>query len=104
MSNKWMQVALTSDLAPGQMKPVTLDDEPIVLCNVEGSFYAFQDRCSHQELPLDGGALCGKTLTCPWHGAKFDVTTGTALAMPAVTPIVTYPVKVEGNAVFVELP
>lgn len=104
MSNKWLQVALTSDLAPGQMKPVTVDDEPLVLCNVEGNFYAFQDRCSHQELPLDGGTLCGKTLTCPWHGAKFDVTTGAALAMPAVTPIVTYPVKVEGNAVFVEIP
>lgn len=101
---KWLQVALVSDIAPGQTKAYTVDEEPIVLCNVDGQFYAFQDMCSHQELPLDGGKLTGKVITCPHHGAKFDVTTGAALCMPAVTPIVTYPVKVEGNAVFVEIP
>jgi 3-phenylpropionate/trans-cinnamate dioxygenase ferredoxin subunit len=102
--SKWIMAAQTSEIAPGLMKSLTLDEEPVVVCNVDGSFYAFQDMCSHQELPLDGGELCGKTLTCPWHGAKFDVATGAAVAMPAVAPIVTYPVKVEGGQIFVELP
>jgi len=99
-----MQVARVTDIPAGQMRPFTVDEEPIVVCNVDGAFYAFQDMCSHQELPLDGGELCGKVITCPWHGAKFDVETGAALAMPAVAPIVTYPVKVEADQIFVEIP
>ena len=102
--SKWMQVAQTGDVPAGQMRSFSVDEEPIVICNVDGQFYACQDMCSHQELPLDGGELCGKVLTCPWHGAKFDVTTGAALAMPAVAPIVTYSVRVEGGQIFVEVP
>lgn len=99
----WVQVAQTADIAPGQMRSFLADEEPIVVCNVDGKFYAFQNVCSHQELPLEDGALAGKVITCPWHGAEFDVTTGEALAMPAVSPIVTYPVRVEGGAIFVEV-
>lgn len=102
--SKWMQVAQTLEIAAGQMKAFIVDDEPIVVCNVDGTFYAFQDTCSHQELPLADGELCGKEVTCPWHGAKFDVTTGAALGMPAVSPIVTYPLRVEGTAIYVEVP
>jgi len=100
----WVKVAATADIPLGQMKAFSVDEEPIVICNVDGDFYACQDMCSHQELPLDGGQLTGCVLTCPWHGATFDVTNGAALSMPAVSPIVTYPVKVEGNEIFVELP
>lgn len=101
--SKWIQVAQTSDIAPGQMRPYVADEEPIVVCNVGGAFYAFQNMCSHQELSLDDGALTGKVVTCPHHGAEFDVITGEALTLPAVSPIVTYPVKVEGIAIFVEV-
>lgn len=102
--SQWVHVATTSDIAVGQMKPYTVDENPIVVCNVDGQFYAFQDMCSHQELPLADGTLCGKTVKCPWHGATFDVVTGAATHMPAVAPIVTYPVKVEGHAIYVEVP
>lgn len=101
--SKWVQVAQTTDIAPGQMKPFLADDEPIVVCNVDGTFHAFQNMCSHEELSLDDGALTGNVVTCPHHGAEFDVITGEALTLPAVSPIVTYPVKIEGTTIFVEV-
>lgn len=102
--SQWFQVAELEDIPVGQTKAVQAGDESVVICNVDGQYYALLDQCSHQELPLsEGGRLHGKEITCPWHGARFDVTTGTALQMPAVSPVVTFPVKVEGNAIFVEV-
>ncbi len=102
--SQWMAVAKTSDIASSQMKSYTIDENSIVVCNVDGSYYAFQDVCSHQELPLADGALTGKTVHCPWHGAQFDITTGEATHMPAVAPIVTYLVRVEADVIYVEVP
>ena len=81
-----------SDLAPGQTRSVDCGDRRVLLCNVDGVFYAVADRCSHAAVPLDAGRLTGCILECPFHGAQFDVRDGSAVALPARRPIASYPV------------
>ncbi|MBZ5686437.1 MAG: Rieske 2Fe-2S domain-containing protein [Acidobacteriia bacterium] len=65
--------------------------------NVAGSFCATQGKCTHRGGPLNEGKLEGSTVTCPWHGAQFNVCTGAVLRGPATEPVKTYRVTVEGE-------
>lgn len=95
-------VARVSDVAPGTVKYVEANGARIALCNVDGTFYAVDDVCTHDGGPLDQGYLEGTSIECPRHGARFDVTTGRVLALPAVIPLKTYRVEVVGEEVMVE--
>ncbi len=75
----------------------------MLLCNVDGTIYAVEDVCTHDGAPLDQGELEGSCIVCPRHGARFDVTSGAALTLPAVLPLPTYPVRIEGDAVYVDV-
>ncbi|MFN4182263.1 MAG: non-heme iron oxygenase ferredoxin subunit [bacterium] len=86
-----------------QEKPVLrifLDAYPVAIFFIGGKFYAVDDRCTHAEASLSEGEVQGLTVVCPRHGAKFDLTSGAALSLPAVIPVRTYPVSVEGDSVF----
>ncbi len=100
-----VKVANLSDVPPGEVLAVEAMGKRICLANVEDEIYAFQDNCSHRDFPLSQGELdedeC--TITCEWHGAIFDIRTGAAVGLPATRPIVTYPVKVEGEEIWVEV-
>lgn len=96
-------VAKVSELAPGQMRLLRLGSVRVALCNVGGVFYAVEDLCTHDDGPLGEGALRGHELECPRHGGRFDVRSGAATRMPAVVPVRTFPVRVEGDAVFIEV-
>ena len=96
------KIAKTSDLVPGSGKVVEAEGETIALLNVEGTFYAIGNTCPHRGGPLGEGSLEGNTVTCPWHGAQFNVTTGEVLAPPAATGVKSYPVRVEGEDVLIE--
>lgn len=98
------KIAKVSDIQPGEIKSFVLGNEMVAICNTDGTFYAFIDECSHQTLPLSDGLLEGKTITCAYHGAEFNVETGEALCLPAVDEIETYEVKVEGDDIYVLLP
>lgn len=65
--------------------------------NVGGNFCATQAKCSHRQGPLSEGELEGTTVTCPWHGAQFNVCTGAVLKGPAVDPLKSYRVIVDGE-------
>jgi len=65
--------------------------------NVAGSFSATQAKCTHRGGPLHEGKLEGSTVTCPWHGTQYDVCTGAVLRGPAIEPVKTYRVIVEGE-------
>jgi nitrite reductase/ring-hydroxylating ferredoxin subunit len=70
----------------------------VAIANVNGTYYAFDDACTHQQCSLaEEGDLAGTTITCTCHGSQFDVRTGTVLAPPAKTPVKVYPVKVDGD-------
>ena len=100
---RMIKVAQVSDLEPGEGTTVEVDGHILALFNVDGTFYAIDNACSHVGGPLAEGALIGKEVTCPWHAAQFDVTTGKALSGPARGDSKCFDVRVEGNEVFVEL-
>ena len=100
----FIKVAQSDELEDGELMAVEVDGEPVCLAKVDGCIYAFTDNCTHISGPLNEGELDGEVLTCPWHGAQFNVTTGKVLRGPARQDIATYPVRVEDNAVFVSLP
>jgi len=95
-------VAKVSAIAPGTTKAVRVGDIDVMLCNVDGSIYAIEDVCTHDGGALDQGRLEGVCIECPRHGARFDVRTGAVLALPAVIPVPTYAVRVEGDDIYVE--
>ena len=99
----YLTVARTSEIPAGQVKTVTVDGERIAVANVYGTFYAVEDRCSHDDGPLGEGTLRGEEIECPRHGARFDIKTGRPLRLPAVVPVRTYLVKVEGDELKVSL-
>lgn len=74
----------------------------IALYDVDGTIYATSDICSHETASLTRGSLDEAVVTCPLHGAQFDVRTGKNLRMPAVVPIKSYPVKLEADEIFIE--
>jgi 3-phenylpropionate/trans-cinnamate dioxygenase ferredoxin subunit len=97
------QVAKVSDIPPGAAKKFDVDGVEVLLCNCDGAIYAVADVCTHDGGPLDQGELMGCKIMCPRHGAIFDVKTGAALTLPAVVPLPTYEVRVEGDDVFVDV-
>jgi len=99
----FVKVAKTDEVAPGQGKMVEVSGKKIALFNVEGSFYGIGDTCTHRGGPLSEGVLEGKQVTCPWHGARFDVTTGEVLGPPAPNGVARYNVRVEGENIEVEI-
>jgi nitrite reductase/ring-hydroxylating ferredoxin subunit len=100
---KTVKVAQTSELSPGSGKVVEADGRSIALFNVEGTFYAIDNTCTHRGGPLGEGELDGESVTCPWHGAKFNVKTGAVTHPPAGTGVRSFVVKVEAGDVLVEL-
>ena len=72
----WIPVADAADCPPGTSIERLAGDRMVAIANVAGRFHALDGLCPHQGGPLGTGTLCGTTLTCPWHGWPFDVTTG----------------------------
>src|SRR6266705_1564419 len=97
---EFVKVAKTSDIAPGEARAVEAGGKRIALFNVDGTFYAIDDTCTHRGGPL---SEVGTEVTCPWHGAVFDVTTGGVLGAPAPQDVARYPVRIEGGDIEVEL-
>jgi nitrite reductase/ring-hydroxylating ferredoxin subunit len=75
-SSGWLEVANVDEIPPGTMKHVEVKDREIAIANVSGKFYAIDDRCGHTSARLSSGGLRGNIVTCPMHGAQFDVITG----------------------------
>jgi 3-phenylpropionate/trans-cinnamate dioxygenase ferredoxin subunit len=80
----FVKVAETSDIPVGKMKMVKLGDKEILISNVDGNYYAIADRCTHKGGDLSKGSLDVNIVTCPVHGARFDVTTGKAISPPKI--------------------
>lgn len=100
----WNTVAKADEVAVGAAVVVDVAGKRLALCNTGEGIFAIDDVCTHDGGPLDQGQLDGKEIECPRHGARFDVTTGRALCLPAVRPVRTYPVRIEDGEVEVDLP
>ena len=98
----WTKVAALKDLPPGTLIEVERGDEPIALCNVGGDVRALDGFCPHHGGPLGQGALNGELITCPWHMWEFHSGTGACTLNEAVK-IPTFPVRIEGGDILVDL-
>ncbi len=99
----FVKVARTEDVALGRGMMVEVSGKKIAIFNVDGNYYAIDDTCTHKGGPLSEGGLDGKEVTCPWHGAVFDVTTGEVLGPPAPRPVSSYDIRLSGNDIEVEV-
>lgn len=99
----WVRVADVGECEPGSLLGVEVEGRRVVLANVDGSVYGLEDRCSHAEYPLSTGELSGDRLQCAYHGAKFEVSSGRAVQMPAIRPVRSYDVEVRDEGIFVAL-
>ena len=97
-----VKVAEVNDLKPGECKIVIAGDRELTLCNVGGTFHAIDNTCPHRGGPLGEGVLESTVITCPWHGWRFDVTTGQSPVLPTAK-VETFEVAVDGNDVKVRI-
>ncbi len=96
----WTMVARVQDIDASTPYLVELNDRMIALYRTDGVVYATDDTCSHAEASLCEGTYHGYIVTCPRHGGQFDIRSGQAVKMPAVSPIEVFPVRVENDEVY----
>ena len=129
--NHFVNLASIDEIPEGKMKHAEIDGNEILAANTDGKFYALCDRCSHTNAPLSMGNLKDNVVTCPMHGARFDIKTGKKISDPTMPSInmdslpsnlqkymqhagqilsrirtydqKTYEVKIEGNSVKVKV-
>jgi 3-phenylpropionate/trans-cinnamate dioxygenase ferredoxin subunit len=82
---------------------VEAGDEDVALCNVGGEIFAIANVCTHDNGPLGEGYLLGDEIECPRHGARFNVRTGKVKTLPAIIPVPTFEVQIEGDDVLVNV-
>jgi len=101
-----INVCPAGELPSGEMKLIEAPDgAKIGVFNCDGSLYAIEDRCSHDDGPLAEGPFDVDTCTveCPRHGSLFDLTSGRPKTLPAYQPVATYPVTIEDDTVRLEI-
>ncbi len=96
------KVAKTSDIPSGTGKVVEVGGKTLALFNTDGAFYAIDNTCKHRGGPLGEGSVSGTTVTCPWHGWEYDVTSG-ACSMDESIKVQKYDVKVDGDDLLIAI-
>ena len=104
MATEFVTAIKTNEIPVDAVKAIDVRGTRIAVANVGGTYYAFDDACSHEQCSLtDEGDLTGTTITCTCHGSQFDVRTGKVLAPPATVPVRVYPTRIEGDALQIEV-
>jgi 3-phenylpropionate/trans-cinnamate dioxygenase ferredoxin subunit len=101
---QYFPICKNSDLPDGERLFLDINNVPVVVFNIGGHYYAMDDVCTHDDGPLGEGDLEGFIITCPRHGASFDVRTGKVLSPPAVVDDKIYPILVDGDDIKIGLP
>lgn len=100
----FMKVATTEEVAPGTGKQIRVNGRTLALFNINGAFYAIEDTCTHRGASLSEGECEGTEVICPWHGARFDLSSGANLSPPAPRGVGAFKVQIVGNEVQVDIP
>ena len=95
---KFVRVAALADIKPGQGIVAETNGRALAVFNVDGTIHAINNTCCHREGPLGEGELEGNIVTCPWHGWRYNVTTGACINNPSAK-VEAYQVKIEGEDV-----
>ncbi len=99
----FVEAAKLDDVVEGRALGLVIDEVDVALVRDGENVYAISDWCSHAQVPLSDGDVEGCEIECYLHGSRFDVRTGEALNLPATEPVPTYPTKIEGDTVWVDL-
>ncbi len=99
----YVKVCEVGDVPPGTMRPVEVGGKRLMVINVDGTLYALDRICTHEEADLSTGFLVASIVTCPLHLSRFDVKTGKVDNPPATEPLATHKVKIEGTSVFCQI-
>ena len=93
----------TTEIMPGQMKKISINGNEVIVINIDGTYFAIDDTCTHAGGSLSEGNLDGSTITCDWHGAQFECKDGKLLKFPAkINDLRSYKVVIESDNIFVE--
>ncbi len=103
MSDQYIRVAAVDDVPPGSMHRIEHNGSFYLLANVEGTVYAVDDMCTHEDASLYKGSLHGDCVKCPLHGSRFRLASGEALDDPAEVALNTYAVKLEDGNILVAI-
>ena len=101
---RYVKVGRASEVPDGRPEVFEVEDRHIAVYRLDDGYYAIEDICTHDGGPLAEGEVEGHEVICPRHGARFDIKTGAALCMPAVTPVEPYPVRLHGDDLYIGLP
>lgn len=99
----FIKIAAIDEIPPGQAKLVEVAGNEIALFNIGGQFHALDNSCTHVGGPLCEGEISGSEVTCPWHGAVFDIASGRVLGPPAVEPVNHYNLRIENGNIEIEV-
>ena len=97
----WVRACAVADVTQDLPKAVTVADLAVVIVMHEGAYYAIRDVCSHANVALSEGEVVGGEIECWLHGSMFDLKTGKPSCLPANEPVPVYPVKIEGDDLYV---
>ena len=99
----YKRIASVNDLNDGEAKKIEIDDKAIALFRIDGEYFATDDTCTHEKASLSEGEIDNETVTCPHHGARFNIKTGQAMTLPAMFPVKTYQIKIDGNDIMIDI-
>lgn len=102
MSEGFTKVGKLTDFPEGKLKKVEVGGDEVVVANISGKIYAMTATCTHRGGPLYEGELSGSTLTCPWHGGKFDITTAKVVGPPPMKDEIAFNVQIQGSDVLLK--
>jgi len=97
----WVRACAAAEVSQDLPKAVTVGETPVALVLHDGEYYAIHDVCSHANVALSEGEVVGGEIECWLHGSMFDVKTGKPSGLPATEPVPVYPVKIEGDDLYV---
>ncbi len=98
--SEWEQIAGAEEIAPGGRKSVVVDELPALLVRIGDQYFCFEDTCTHDGQAMTDGPIENCQITCPRHGARFDIRSGQALCMPATEPIQIFELDLREAGIF----
>jgi 3-phenylpropionate/trans-cinnamate dioxygenase ferredoxin subunit len=96
----WEKIAGADEVAPGGRKSVVVDELPALLVRIGEEYFCIEDTCTHDGQAMTNGPIDDCQITCPRHGARFDLRTGEALCMPATEPIQTFQLDFRSDGIY----
>lgn len=103
MSDNWHLVGPADDIDEEDVMRFDLGDRTFAVYNTEKGFYATDGICTHEDQHLADGLVIGTVIECPLHQGRFDIVSGKAKSAPVCVDLKTYPVKVEGGALYIQV-